>query len=91
MHLPCALWTLPLYACRPCAQVQTAGSVMTPFGELNRSAREATHVVAFTPRTRARSDQFNPEAEHALAPRSHQPDAVESDAFSAVASASGCI
>ena len=64
--------------------------VMTPFGVLNRStteapARAAVHVLPCTPRTRARSDQFNPEAEHAIAhtsPRSrrapNKPDA-ESD------------
>lgn len=54
--------------------------VMTPFGVLNRStieapARAAVHVLPCTPRTRARSDQFNPEADHAIAltsPRSRR-------------------
>ena len=51
--------------------------LMTPLGELpcSSQARAAVHVVSFTPRTRALSDQFNPEAEHALVPRPpHQPD-----------------
>lgn len=67
-----------------------SGDVMTPFGALNRTtsearaqaqARLAIHVQPITPRTRARSDQFNPEAEHALTPtRARQPDAAQSDA-----------
>ena len=75
--------------------VDASGDVMTPFGALSRTAsgvlgrtaieapaRAAVDVVPCTPRTRARSDQFNPEAEHALmrmSPRSgrvpHKPDA----------------
>ena len=73
--------------------VDASGDVMTPFGVLGRTAieaqgRAAVDVVPCTPRTRARSDQFNPEAEHALvrmSPRSgrvpHKPDA-ERDADS---------
>jgi hypothetical protein len=76
---------LPAWSHIPLVQVRQAdmpGDVMTPFGMLNRTTSEAqvqaaVHVVPFTPRTRARSDQFNPEAEHALLPRSLQPDATE--------------
>ena len=63
--------------------MNTPGDVMTPLGVLNRTAsgtpqaRVAAHVVPFMPRTRARSDQYNPEAEHALSPVSHEPDAAE--------------
>jgi hypothetical protein len=64
-----------------------SGDVMTPFGALNRTTSEARaraqaiHVQPITPRTRALSDQFNPEAEHALTPtRARQPDAAKSDA-----------
>ena len=55
---------------------------MTPFGVLNRSTSDAQGRAAacglpITPRTRARSDQFNPEAEHALLPCSQRPDTAE--------------
>ncbi len=55
---------------------------MTPFGALNRStsdaqARAAARALPITPRTRARSDQFNPEAEQALLPCSQRPDTAE--------------
>jgi hypothetical protein len=58
------------------------GDRMTPFAALNHTTSEAqaratAHVVPFTPRTRARSDHFNPEAEQALSPRSHEPNGAE--------------
>jgi hypothetical protein len=78
------LWLRDLYAApQQVANANTPGDVMTPLGVLNRTAsgtpqaRVAAHVVPFMPRTRARSDQYNPEAEHALSPLSHEPDAVE--------------
>jgi hypothetical protein len=70
------------------AQIRSVGSsgdVMTPFGALNLStsdaqARAAARVLPITPRTRARSDQFNPEAEHALLPCSQRLESAEGTA-----------
>ena len=60
------------------AKCRASGDVMRPLGALSRTAsgvlnrtgieaQARVDVVPCTPRTRARSDQYNPEAEHTIA------------------------